>query len=193
MFPVDVDCVMFALARLHDFIQGGKCLCPVLENWWFQIQVLVTTWVLTQASGYKDLHLFMSEQFCTEERILNLWVIKSLFFMFLNVPCCCDETNILPSSESCSSIQVFKNSLCVYSSSLSSGVSPNIVAVWELMMFLRLNDNAHLLIADGILVIPIKPPRFFPVAFSHSVLWSTDTWLNCRSVRYTMKLPSWNS
>ena len=42
-------------------------------NWWFQIQVLLTTWGLTQASGYKNLHLFMSEQFCTEERILNLW------------------------------------------------------------------------------------------------------------------------
>ena len=41
-------------------------------------------------------------------------------------------------------------------------------------MILRLNDNVNLLIADDIWMIETKPPLFFPVAFSHSVLWSAE-------------------
>ena len=38
------------------------------------------------------------------------------------------------------------------------------------MTVLRLYDNVHLLSTDATLVIPAKPPLFFPIKFSHSVL-----------------------
>ena len=105
----------------------------------------------------------------------------------------CNDTAILPSSYLSRPMPVFKHSLCVYSLYSSSDASPNIVALLEPPMVLRLKDNAHLLIADDVMVIPTKPPLLFPVACSHSVLWSAATWLNWRSVCITTKLPSRNS
>ena len=127
-------------------------------------------------------------------------VTKSVLIRFFNVwppswntPCSFNDTTMFPSSMSSFSIVHFVHSLCVYSSSSSSVVSLSIAVVWEAMTVLRLYDNVHLLSADATLEIPTRPPLFFPIAFSHSVLWPAETWLKRWSVRFTTQLPSWNS
>ena len=53
------------------------------------------------------------------------------------------------------------------------------------MIVLRLYDNVHLLSVDTIVMIPTKPPVFFPLAFSHFVLWPNETRLKRRYVPFT--------
>ena len=105
-----------------------------------------------------------------------------------NMPCSLNDTSM-----SSFSILPFVHSLCAYSSSSSSVVSLSIAVVWEAMTVHIVYDNVHLLSADATLVIPSRPALFFPIAFSHSVLWSAETWLKRRSVRFTTMLPSLNS
>lgn len=53
--------------------------------------------------------------------------------------------------------------------------------------------TAHVLNADGVLVMSTIPPPLFPIRipFSHSRLWSGLTWLNLLSFHLTTKFPFW--
>ena len=120
------------------------------------------------------------------------WICSSLCHRHLEIHHAFSVIQLCCLHQSSFSILLFVHSLCMYSSSTSFVVSVSIV-VWESMTVLRVYDDANLVSVDIILVIPNKPPLFFPVAFSQSVFWSGETWLERWSEHFTTKLSSWNS